>query len=180
MNNLKRMNQFKKKDKFFYIIHKDVIKKTELVLQDYANLEPSNEGLVYWGGTITKNVMEITVVIAPKTESSWGGVSTSNVANFEFVKILNEKKIIQIAQVHSHPSNWVDHSLGDDQYAAFKINGLLSIVVPSYCKTGMLPLTKCGVHRYENGLFVRLPSSYLNSHFQFNDSITCELVDLRK
>lgn len=90
-----------------------------------------------------------------------------------------KNKAIEIAQVHSHPSDWVDHSEGDDLWASFKIEGLVSIVVPNYCKDGMLPLTNCGVHRYINGNFIRLSKKYITSHFRLVNEKS-DFVDLRK
>ena len=87
---------------------------------------------------------------------------------------------IEIAQVHSHPSDWVDHSEGDDLWASFKIEGLVSIVIPNYCKGGMLPLTNCGVHRYINGNFIRLSEKYITSHFRLVNNEKADFVDLRK
>lgn len=167
-------------DKIYYIIPEKVISDTTTVLCDYASIEPSNEGLVYWGGLLSNDKITITAVIAPKTESNWGRISTSHRSNFEFVKILNKKEIVQIAQVHSHPEEWVEHSPGDNKWAAFKSEGLVSIVVPNYCKNGMLPLTKCGVHRYMSEKFIRLHDDYVKTHFEIRKNLKSDFLDLRK
>jgi hypothetical protein len=64
------------------------------------------------------------------------------------IQVLGKHDMIHLGQIHSHPGSWVDHSEGDDEHAAFKINGLLSLVVPAYCKDGMMPIETCGVHRF--------------------------------
>ncbi|MCH7559960.1 MAG: Mov34/MPN/PAD-1 family protein [Thaumarchaeota archaeon] len=166
-------------DKITYIIPNSILLNTEKVLSEYADMEPSNEGLVYWGGTINKKIVHISIVIAPKTESNFGRVSTSNRSNFDVVQTLIKNKTIEIAQVHSHPNNSVDHSEGDDLWASFKIEGLVSIVVPNYCKNGMLSLTNCGVHRYMDGDFVRLSKKYVTSHFRVVNEES-NFIDLRK
>lgn len=163
-----------------YIIPKQVITDSQKVLREYASLEPSNEGLVYWGGTKNEQIVTVTTVIAPKTDSSYGRVSTSYKSNSKFVQALNEKKIVYIAQVHSHPTTWVDHSEGDDAWAPFKIDGLLSIVVPTYGKNGILPLTKCGVHRFEKTHFERLPRKYVKKHFVIDSQYESDFVEMRK
>ena len=101
-------------------------------------------------------------------------------ANFDFVKTLSKKKYIQIAQVHTHPTEWIEHSYGDSKHAAFKINGLLSIVVPSFSEKGMLPLERCGIHRFDGEKFVRLKNKYIKKHFNITKAGKTELIDLRK
>jgi len=176
----KSKKHYSPKDNIRYVIPFGAIRHTERVLLEYARKRPANEGLVYWGGTEVGNVITIQAVIAPKTKSSFGRVSTSHRSNFDFVRTLNRHNLVQVAQVHSHPSDWVDHSSGDDMLAAFKIEGLLSIVVPTYCNRSMLPLTTCGVHRYTRGNFIRLSKNYINSHFVIRKDLSSCLEDFRK
>ena len=168
------------KDRKRYLISSKVIRDTERVLQDYACKSPSNEGLVYWAGKISDNVVNVTAVIAPNTESDAYLVSTSHKDNFHVVNELNELKLVEVAQVHSHPGYEVDHSYGDDRWAAFKFEGLLSLVVPNYCKEGILPLEKCGIHRYKKRGFTRLSIKYVKEHFQLIDRTDSKFVDLRR
>jgi len=168
------------RDKLLYVIPCQVIRDTERILMEYSSIEPSNEGLVYWGGTKREEVITVRAVIAPQTVSSYGSVSISHRSNFDFVGALNQHNLVQIAQVHSHPTQWVGHSYGDDEMAAFKIEGLLSIVVPEYCMSGMLPLTKCGVHRYVRENFKRLSEKYVCGHFVIKDDLRSLLEDFRR
>lgn len=166
-------------DSINYVISDEVLRVTEHVLGEYGDIDPSNEGLVYWGGVREQDVTRITLVIAPDTESGFGRVSTSNRSNFDVVRELNKHNVIQVAQVHTHSSGWVDHSYGDDDLAPFKIEGLVSIVVPKYCRDGMLPLTRCGIHRYNNN-FIRLSTEYIRNHFNVVKDLKAKFVDLRK
>jgi len=167
-------------DAIKYTISKDAITITQNVLQDYAHFKPSNEGLVYWCGKKNHDTVSISLVIAPKTTSDWGYISTSNRANFDLVKTLAQRNQIHIGQVHSHPGTLVDHSDGDDLDASFKTEGLISIVVPNYCKEGFLPLTTCGVHRYNQGNFQRFSDKYVSEHFEISEKLSCDFVDFRK
>ncbi len=166
-------------DTLNYNIPKQAIIYTERVLQGYASMNPPNEGLVYWGGRKNGDSITVSIVIAPQTNSNWGRVATSNRSNFDFVRTLNRRGLTQIAQVHSHPTDWVDHSPGDDLYAAFKREGLLSIVVPEYCANGMPSLTVCGCHRYANKSFIRLSVAYVKSHFHIVNRNDCLFEDQR-
>lgn len=166
-------------DNLKYLIPAKAILDTERVLKEYANFSQPNEGLVYWGGQRNGQTVTVSMVIAPKTQSNWGRVTTSNRSNFDFVRILNKHGLVHIAQVHSHPTDWVDHSSGDDLYAAFKREGLLSIVVPDYCLNGIKNLTSCGCHRYTKETFVRLSKAYINKHFFVVNQNGCFFEDSR-
>jgi len=161
------------------IISKEVIAYTEAVLRENGNFSPPNEGFLYWGGIKEDRISLIDTVIAPKVESWQLRVTTSHYSNVQVVRSLSKFKKVQIAQVHSHPSTWVDHSEGDDEFAPFKINGLFSLVVPSYGFHGMLPLTICGVHWYW-GSFKRLPNGMINNIFELSDNLSATIIDLRK
>ena len=168
------------KDDIKYIIPAKAIQDTEEVLKEYAKINPAHEGMVYWGGTENGNTINVMAVIAPKTESNFGRVSTSHRSNFDFVRTLNKHNLVYVAQVHSHPNAWVDHSAGDDALAAFRTEGLVSIVVPEYGSRSMLPLTICGIHRYANEKFIRLSSKYVNDHFVITEDKHSHFEDLRK
>lgn len=177
---MKFLKFFKKNNGIKYILSDQVIQKTTDVLQEYASIETSHEGLVYWCGSITSREAKITAVIAPKTSSNYGRVSTSHSSNFEFIKELNKRGLVYIAQVHSHPTDWVDHSDGDNYWAPFRSEGLVSIVVPNFGTTGMIPLQKCGVHRFENGSFHRLSNKDVKQSFKIHSKKDFEFVELRK
>ena len=166
-------------DDITYHIPLKSIEYTDQILKEYADLIPSNEGLVYWAGNFENNHYTVKAVIAPKTDSDYGRVSTSHKSNLNFVLTLNDLEVIQIAQVHSHPCSWVDHSYGDDDYAAFKIEGLVSVVVPEYCNHGLTPLTRCGIHRYIDKDFHRLSDKYVRRHFLIDSQLDCVLEDQR-
>lgn len=167
-------------DKLFYTIDREVIRFTEKVLAEYGQPPHPNEGLVYWCGKREKNKISITGAIAPKTISSPYKVSTTYESNAQFINQLSDNAVIQIGQVHSHPGTWVDHSDGDDQWAPFKVKGLLSIVIPSYGMSGMLPLILCGIHRFDGDQFIRLSSHYVKRRFKIVKGKSTLLKDLRR
>jgi hypothetical protein len=168
------------KDNKKYFIPLKAVRDTERILLQYARKKTANEGLVYWGGIEQGNIATVKAVIAPRTKSGPGGVFTSHRANFDFVRALNARHLIQIAQVHSHPGDWVEHSSGNNVLAVFKVKGLLSVVVPRYCQKGMIPLTICGIYRYEKRGFVKLSRTYVLGHFEVKSDISSYLEDFRK
>lgn len=165
-------------DNIRYYISEDVVRFSEIILREYGNVNPPNEGFVYWAGKKDFNKIFINTVIAPRTESNWGSVVVSHESNVDLVLCLSENKLIHVGQVHSHPGDWVDHSAGDDSMAPFKMEGLLSFVVRQYGLKGINPLTECGVHRYDNRRFIRLSKKYIKTHFRIIN-IEAKLFDFR-
>ena len=167
-------------DGFQYYVPRKAIMDTEHFLLDFPFMHSPEERIVFWAGTREADKSTIRLVIVPNAKTNSGSVVVSQEANFHFVKILSARALVQIAQIHTHPTSWVGHSPGDSEYAAFKVKGLLSIVVPSYCIEGMLPLEKCGVHRFDGKKFMRLPIVYISAHFHILNDEESELKDLRR
>lgn len=148
-----------------YVVPGKAVHDTERVLRAYGSEPYPREGFAYWGGSRTKSGFEVKSVIAPRLDANFAGVRISAESNSRVVQALCEYSIVELAQVHSHPGGWVDHSRGDDLMAPFKVEGLVSIVVPDFCRRGMLPIEICGVHRFEGGRFVRLSSGHVKRSF---------------
>lgn len=168
------------KDKYKYYFPKEAIKFIEQVLKEYGSEPDPNEGLVYICGSRSESNFFVKMIIAPKTISSYGKVQTSHSMNAKIVSTIVENNLIQIGQIHSHPGKFINHSIGDDEWTAFKVQNLISIVVPYFGKYGILPMIKCGVHRFQSNEFVRLPKGYVKKRFIVtkNDMVT-KLIDLR-
>jgi hypothetical protein len=119
----------------------------------------ATERIVYWAGIKREGLWLVTTVIKPKAVLTRGSFKTSPAANADVVDFLAGSGLSFIAQVHTHPNGSVDHSDGDERDAFMPVENGLSLVVPEYGRKGMLPLTICGVHRYESGAFRRLRAS---------------------
>jgi hypothetical protein len=148
-----------------YVIDPKIIDFTTKVLSEYGKLHPSAEGLVYWSGKVNGTTCNIISAFAPRVEASRYGIYTTHESNAQFVEYICDHDLKYISQVHSHPSEWVNHSRVDDEETAFRSEGLLSVVVPSFAAVGMLPLTSCGIHRFNGGKFRRVSSKYIKKHF---------------
>lgn len=175
-------NYFEKKrinprDETKYLIPRKIIGYTEEVLADYGS--HNCEGLVYWSGRRSGNIVKVMSVIVPEIDSSSHYLEISHSSHFHVVDRLNDLEQVHLAQIHSHPEEWVGHSYTDDEKAAFKIEGLVSIVVPNYCEDGMVPLEMCGIHRFTNNEFRRLHEDYIIRHFELTDENKNDLIDLR-
>jgi hypothetical protein len=167
-------------DNLNYHISEEVINYTTRILREYGTKKPASEGLVYWGGIKNNSDIIISTCIVPKIKATRYNLKVDHHANFKVVESLNSNKVIHLGQVHTHPFDWVGHSITDDEGAAFKVKGLLSIVVPYFAKYGMLPINICGIHRYDTGQFHRLSDEYITRQFHTVSNISPILIDLRK
>lgn len=140
----------------FVWVHEALIGCSVRLLRRSNNDRAAHEGIVYWAGRNVAKEWIISTCISPRAQTSRGSFETSSASNAEVVSFLAKNKLELLAQVHSHPSDLVGHSAGDDSGALMPYENFLSIVVPSYGRLGILPFTQCGVHRFEKGRFRRL------------------------
>lgn len=140
------------------------IEFTEQVLKQYGSIDDGHEGFVYWCGRRSGASRSVELVIAPRLDSRFAGVQISSASNADFVATLSDHSMVEIAQVHSHPGDWVEHSCGDDRLTPFKVDGLLSIVVRRFGAEGILPLTRCGIHLFQGNRFHRCSDAWVRSH----------------
>jgi len=158
------------KDDLEYVIAQEVIDFTVGVLREYGDRRPPAEGVVYWAGRRRGNQWYICAAVAPVVEASRYGFQTGYGTNGRFVSFLCDNDLQYVSQVHSHPSVWVDHSVVDDQETAFRTEGLVSIVVPSFGRNGIFPMKQCGVHVFLKGRFKRLTNKYVVRRFRLEES----------
>ena len=131
-----------------------VIQMSERYLR--AGFWGATERIVYWAGVKRPDVWVATTVVRPDAAMTRGSFETSAAANAAVVAYLSDAGLSLVGQVHTHPGGFVDHSKGDDDDAFMPTENTVSIVVPNYGRDGMQPLDRCGVHRYETGIFRRL------------------------
>ena len=132
-----------------------VVLKTARLLRSYCGPE-EHEGVVYWGGMETPGGPVVLTAMSPTAATTWGSFRTDSDANAKLVLTLARLDLVLVAQVHSHPGDWVDHSDGDDSGALVRFQGFWSLVVPHFARGGMQHLSNLGIHLYDAGEFRRL------------------------
>jgi hypothetical protein len=136
-------------------IPEGVLIETERLLRSYGG-EEDHEGIVYWGGIESPRGSCAVTAVSPTASTTWGSFRTELQANVDLIDALAQLELTLVAQVHSHPGRWVDHSDGDDTGAIVRFAGFWSLVVPEFAKNGMRPLSGVGVHLFADGAFRRL------------------------
>lgn len=156
-------------------IPEPVLSETERLLRSYGGTE-DHEGIVYWGGVETPGGAVALTALSPTAATTWGSFQTEASANADVVLTLARHELSLVAQVHSHPGDWVGHSDGDDAGALVRFQGFWSLVVPQYARAGMLPLQSVGIHLFEDGAFRRLGWEAVAARVR----VLPAMVDLRK
>lgn len=152
-----------------------IVPEIATILRSYGGNE-AHEGAVYLGGVETAHQSVALLAIAPIATTIRGSFRTDLAANTAVVSTLATCGLTLIGQVHSHPGDWVDHSDGDDRGALVKFEGYWSVVVPTFARRGLLPLTRCGIHLYGQGRFARLTDTAVDARVR----VIPQSVDLRR
>jgi hypothetical protein len=141
------------------LIPASLIGEIERLLRSYRSDEESHEGIVYLAGREQGGESIVLCVLSPSAVTSPGSFKTNSDANASVIRALAKLSLTLVGQVHSHPGSWVGHSHGDDIGAMVRFSGYWSLVVPWFARNGMLPLTSCGIHLYQDGRFHQLSDS---------------------
>jgi len=138
-----------------FLLAAAVVAETERLLPTYRGPLGDHEGIVFWLGREFEDLALFTTAIAPQAETSPGRVNCTREQMAEAVEAARDLSLGLLAQVHSHPRDWIEHSVGDDEMVFMPYEGMLSIVVPWYGRNPMWPLANLGVHQYQDGGWVR-------------------------
>jgi len=82
-----------------------------------------------------------------------------------------------LAQIHSHPGDWVEHSPYDDQVVASRRG--LSLVVPRYGRGVQLWPDRIGVHEWQDGYWHRLSQGLARRRVRLVPPAGVERIDFR-
>lgn len=90
-----------------------------------------SEALVFWGGVVSGEVLQVTGVYLPSHQPQGGCVRLTSEESRWLLRRLRDRDEKLLAQAHSHPGD-AFHSGGDDRGAASFHAGYLSVVVPRF------------------------------------------------
>jgi hypothetical protein len=138
-----------------FLISASAISETERLLPSYRDFSSDHEGIVFLLGQQLDELTILTTALAPEAHTTPGSVSCSPAQMAGAIEAAREAGLALLAQAHSHPSDWIEHSLGDDSMIFMPYEGMLSLIAPWYGRVGMLPLQNIGVHQYQDRRWVR-------------------------
>ena len=117
----------------------------ELMLEQFAREKRRVEQVCYLDGVATGGGGVVTTLTFPNAVLTAGWFEVSPGAMSQAGKHMRAHGLRRLAQVHTHPSDWVGHSPWDDQHAYSHRIGALSIVLPRYGRNSP-SLAQVGIH----------------------------------
>src|SRR5207245_2264274 len=93
------------------------------------------EGAVFWAGPKHQQDSEqqiVTTVLVPRQRVGHGAFELTADGVRAMGRRLRDEGLVNLAQVHTHPTEGVEHSSWDDAHAFSQRDGVLSIVWPRF------------------------------------------------
>ena len=157
------------------VIAEAALRACEELLPTYRGIDGDHEGIAYLCGRELGDVQLLTTAVAPRCDHGPRHVMCDERQIDEVVTAAHAHGLGVLAQVHSHPGPFSEHSEGDDELVLMPFEGMLSIVVPHYARHRMRPLENLGVHQYQDGRWVRVDPANIAAAI----TVIPESVDLR-
>jgi proteasome lid subunit RPN8/RPN11 len=126
----------------------------EDLLPTYRGIDGDHEGIAFLCGRELGDVQLLTTAIAPRCDHGRRRVMCDESQIEDVVAVAHAHRLGVLAQVHSHPGPFTEHSEGDDEMVLMPFEGMLSIVVPHYARHRLQPVESLGVHQYQDGRWV--------------------------
>jgi hypothetical protein len=131
------------------------------------------ESTVLWGGRRFGDnavVMSVLYPCGPDVAMSGRLLRVGPDTTAEMGRWLRAQGQRALAQIHTHPGAWVDHSSTDDDHTIASNEGFISIVWPRFAAVPLTDLTEAGVHRLRGGKWARLSREEVHELFRVTES----------
>jgi len=125
----------------------------DLLLGEFRRRRRRVEQVAYLDGMETEVLAVVTTLTFPKAILGKANFSVPSAAMSKAGEHLGP--MARIAQVHTHPGEWVGHSFVDNELAYSHHDGALSIVLPEYGKC-VKTIAEAGVHVCRGGTWREL------------------------
>jgi proteasome lid subunit RPN8/RPN11 len=104
------------------------------------------ECVVYWLAPLSQSD-QVSKVVHPLHTASAFGYQVDDAWLTEFFFDLADDRHTAVAQIHTHPGGWLDHSNTDDTFVLIPSPGFVSIVVPNFAQG--FERGRCAIHVLE-------------------------------
>lgn len=158
-----------------FAVTEPALRECEQLLPTYRGVDGDHEGIVFLCGYELGDLQILTTAVAPNCDHGRGHVRCSERQIEEVVARAHASGLGVLAQVHTHPSGYTEHSVGDDEMVLMPYDGMLSIVVPFYARYRMRPLENLGIHQFQDGRWLAAERSTIASSI----AVVPASVDLR-
>jgi hypothetical protein len=136
------------------IVSRAALRRTHEYFLPYWQARVETAG--FWFGIDAGGVQVVTTVTAPKLYQTPGNYSVDMASLRHIAAAMRAQGLTNLAQVHTHPSDWVDHSPYDDERAYSTREGALSLVWAHYGLSLNYDLSGVGILERRGGEWVKL------------------------
>ena len=152
------------------------LEMTASLLRSYRCLEAA----CFWYGT--RDAVDngfVTAVVVPIQTNKWGNYRVSGKCVSAMSAATRPSGWLCLAQVHSHPGSFVQHSEYDNEHASSQ--RILSVVFPTYGHWNSEWPHGIGIHEFQNGFWHQLSLEDADQRVQLRrDCTQIAFLDLRK
>lgn len=138
------------------IVSESVVHQTLTALRGFSGPDGRHEGIVFWAGRREDNDHLVTSAVVPAALHGIGFVHVPAAAVGRAARQARASRLAILAQIHSHPGAWTDHSDGDDRMVLLPYENMFSIVVARYGDGGITAIEGAGIHQYQEGSWVKV------------------------
>ncbi|MDA9504962.1 hypothetical protein XI09_09675 [Bradyrhizobium sp. CCBAU 11386] len=155
-------------------VPKSALEQTVRVLQAAVRVETC---CFWYGRDLPGGCGRVEAVVVPPQRGTWGNYDVTGDAMAAVSAATRAKRWVALAQVHSHPGDWVEHSRYDDARAISR--GVLSVVFPRYGHwTGPWP-HRAGIHEFQINYWHLLSIADAARRLVLEGAGTVSFLDLR-
>jgi hypothetical protein len=129
------------------------------------------ETACFWFGVDLGGYQVATTVAVAKLFQTRGNFRVEKDSMRRLSASMAQQRLLNLAQVHTHPSEWVNHSPYDDERAYSTREGALSVVWPDYGQSIRHDLRKLGVHEMRAGAWRQLGVAEILERVRLVDSL---------
>lgn len=134
-------------------------------------------GCFWYGPKSDADHSRVTAVVVPEQYQTWGNYSVSPEAMRAVYERVSPLELRNLAQVHSHPGDRVEHSTHDDRMANSR--RALSIVIPRYGRWSRPWPLGIGVHEFQDDYWYLLPDEAAARRVIMMDDSRVDMIDCR-
>ncbi len=136
------------------VVNRTLLGETHRFLGPYCHANV--EGACFWFGVQEGSLQVVTTLALPEVRQTRGYYRVVPESLRRLVADMRAQGLKNLAQVHTHPSDWVGHSRYDDENSYSTKEGALSIVWPNYGASLHHDLNTLGIHERQGGEWVLL------------------------
>jgi hypothetical protein len=138
------------------IVTDSVRRATETALRGFIGPDGRHEGIAFWAGRQDGNDQLIAAVIVPRAIHGPGFVHVPADQVGEAAHQARTRRLVLLAQVHSHPGDDTRHSDADDSLVLMARESMFSVVGARYGDGGLTPAEGAGIHQFQDARWIQV------------------------